>query len=117
MDDQDREGMENGFSMLGRRVEELEMEVSPKKLVIQNMLKNSVSNAKILSSLARDVVNNKNEIDTTQRWVKTETHLRKLSTEVSRLRFDRAQLRAGLEAALKNYLSPELLSPKFLLKV
>ncbi|XP_072153215.1 uncharacterized protein [Bemisia tabaci] len=40
MDDQDREGMENGFSVLGRRVEELEMEVTPKKLVIQNMLKN-----------------------------------------------------------------------------
>lgn len=115
MDDEDRDTIQAGLGGLQDKLENLEAEVSPNKAIVRNMLNGTMKNAEILNSMARDVVTNGNAIGKLESDLQLEAKLRQLSFWIAKIRFERAQLRLGLEKAMKGVLVAELLSPsKFL---
>lgn len=117
MDDEDRTTVQGSLGDLQGRVDELEAEITPHKAIIQGMLNGTMQNAKILNALTREMVTNGNAIGDLRSAVDLEAKLREISFWVAKLRFERSQLRLGLEGALEGTLRGELFPPQYLFNV
>lgn len=117
MDDEDRSEMEAAKKRVQGHLSELKMEVTAKKIVIRDILEDTLNNTKALGMLARDVCTNNGIVQKMENWVLADGKLRELGFWVSKLKIERAQIRIGIESVIRKVLSPELLSPDRLFQI